>query len=192
MQWWNAIYKPDSSKMLKPLVKPTDYMIFATLQRMQAIKASIPDLYAYGNAIWVAELYYRGDIMDMAIKSTVRRQLIEGELHRKLHKLQKLGKMWLRRIGGVLCGPDLFWERVIIPLGPDFYFGTMSGEMQMLLNEGKSFAFIMRYDFEACKRMKNIRRREKKHGKAITGVKASVRRGIKRDRANRKRIRFVR
>ncbi len=190
MQWWSAMYKPDPKKMLKPEIRPTNYQIFATLHRVKAIKAGLPDLYAYGDAIWVTELYYRGDIMGMAITSETRLRLIRGDLYPRIYKAQKQGKMWLRRIGGVLCGPDLFWERVIIPIGPDFYFGTMMPEMQMLLKGKKiiTLSTIMNYDFTKCKKMKQIRRREKRHGDRIAGVE----RGTKRERINRKRIRFVR
>ncbi len=188
MQWWAAMYKPDAKKMLKPENKPTDYQVFATLQRVKALKAGLPDLYAYGNAIWVTELYYRGDIMGMAIKSETRKQLIHGNMYPKLYKAQKQGIMWLRRIGGVLCGPDLFWERVIIPIGPDFYFGTMIPEMQLLLKKITSFSSVMNHDFVACKRMQKIRQKEKEHGDRIAGVE----RGTKRERINRKRIKFSR
>lgn len=187
MQWWSAMYKPDPKKMLKPLIDPTPYQVFATLHRVKAIQAKLPDLYAYGDAIWVTELYWRGDITGMGISSKARESVIQGNSYPRIYKAQERGEMWLRRIQGVLCGPDLFWERVIIPIGPDFYFGTMINEMQILVDKGKSFSFIMNYNFVECKRMKKIRRREKEHGERIIGVKGS----IKRDRANRKRIKFV-
>ena len=181
------MYKPDPKKMLKPESDITQYQIFATMQRVRAIQAGLPDLYAYGNAIWVAEKYYRGDLTGMGLSSGTLLKLIQGQLYDRLYKPQKQGKMWLRRIGGVLCGPDLFWERVIIPLGPDFYFGTMLPEMQLLLKKIVPFGIVMNYDFHTCKKMKKIRRKEKRHGDRIAGVE----RGTKRERINARRIKFV-
>ncbi len=192
MQWWSAMYNPDPKKMLKPKIRPTNYQIFATLHRVKAIKAGLPDLYAYGDAIWVTELYYRGDIMGMAITSETRLRLIRGDLYPRIYKAQKQGEIWLRRIGGVLCGPDLFWERVIIPIGPDFYFGTMIGEMQMLVDAGAVFNKIMNYDFEECRRMKQIRKKEKEHAKRLIGREGRIENRIDSRRINRRRIRFVR
>lgn len=184
------MYNPDPRKMLEPESDITPYQIFATMQKVRAIQIGLPDLYAYGNAIWVTEKYYRGDIMGMDIPLQTRSELIHGQLHKRLYKAQKQGKMWLRRIGGVLCGPDLFWERVIIPLGPDFYFGTMLPEMQLLLKKVVPFSVVMNYDFNTCKKMKNIRRKEKRHGEKIrTDFRLEKR--IDRRRINRKRIKFT-
>ena len=95
--------------------------------------------------------------MNNKLSKKQRRMLIQGELHSSIVSRQLAGKIFLRKSGGVLCGPDEYFNRIIYSLGPEFYWGTMIPEMNLCIAKDLSFSKIMNHDFNMCEYMKGVR-----------------------------------
>lgn len=167
MKWWASWYQPEPSAMLEPKGKIEDKQVFATYHFCRAVQAGVPLVFAYSNALWLTIRYYDGDLMQLRMTRKVRTAIINGDMHLQLAKPQKEGKEWLRRARGILCGPDEFWSRIIIPIGQDFFFGTMLPEMSVLVKGGLSLQGALRYDFSNCPYMQKIREKEENDRKKV-------------------------
>ena len=160
--------KPE--KVNKPEKDITAKDIFATmhyvlLSNMKYKASSIPQVFAFGNAIWLAHCKYDSDILG-GLSTRSEMALCRGEKWPKLLRPQLRGEIWLRRFDNTLCGPDEFYDQVIQPLGIDFFFGTLLPEMKLFMKDKKitnSFLVkLFQYNWNKCPKMRRIRRKEKR------------------------------
>ena len=143
------------------LIEPNISTIkFATFHLCKLWQLKVPNNFAYGNSLWLTILYTNGELQNIPPKQ--RGSVLRGEKWEAICKPQIDGKIWLRRIHGVLCGFEEFYDRLVLPSGFEHYYGRIVPEMTILLHklEGKSskkiFKEVMEHDFEKLPLMEEV------------------------------------
>lgn len=196
--WWASYFVPDPKKMLKPKIKVRIEDVFATyhyvtLSELDIVidnrKLRVPQSYAMGDALWLMLMYFNTSdgYLDRITKSTDR--LLAGLRWKPIVTLQVKGEEWLKRLFlpgeqvrgmtyDVLCGPDEFYSRIILPLGVDFFFATLVPEMKLLFRQYPKkkgrFKAVNEHDFNSCPLMKEIRRKEKIKADEIEKIRTDI------------------
>lgn len=163
--WWNIPGKIQKSfvEARRPVVAQDVFAIYhyCIASKTEVGSVRIPQVFCFGNALWLTLEYYSGNIMKNRMNVKQRKLLIEGMFHKALVNAQIKGKIFLRKSGGVLCGPDEYFTRMIIPLGMDFYWGTFIPEMNLCIAKGLNYVQIMKHDFNECELMKEVRSKDR-------------------------------
>ena len=204
--WWLSHFKPDPGKLLTPERNVDIKDVFATyhyitLTKLSVDKLHVPQAYAMGNALWITSLYFCNvqnhaqllGLLDDIPRPTER--LIAGLKWRSIVRPQMRGEEWLKRLQmpgeysdetvyNTLCGPDEFYSRFVLPIGIDFFYGTMVPEMMLLFKKHpkgrKRFDKVLKHDFNKCLLMRRLRKKEKKY---VNGLNKMV---IKANKKKRK------
>jgi hypothetical protein len=207
--WWVSFFTPDQEKMLKSKRKISIQDVFATfhyvtLSELDLIidyrKIRVSQSYAMGDALWLTLMYFNTSdgYLDSITKSADR--LIAGLRWKPIVYPQVKGKKWLKRLivpgeqlrglnYDVLCGPDEFYARIILPIGVDFFFATLVPEMKLLFRQYSKkkgrFKAVKEHDFNSCPLMYEVRRKEKKKEKEIKQLVLKV---LKKEKKRKNKV----
>ena len=183
--WWLTHFKPDPDKILKPKrrIDIKDVFVtyhYVTLTELEVDKLRVPQAYAMGNALWLSLLYFnRGGTIADRLNGVTNKpdRLLAGLRWKPIVRPQIRGEVWLKRLQipgevvkdltfNTLCGPDEFYSRVILPIGVDFFYGTMVPEMKLLFKKYpkgmKRLARVSDHDFNKCALMTELREKDRK------------------------------